>query len=78
MLRNLSAEMARHGIAERDIAAEIEKSIRSVHDKINGKFSFSMPDAIRIRDRFFPGMTLEYLFKQDGRKTEADHDTART
>ena len=62
MLKNLSAEMVRSGISTRDIAAVIGKTQRSAQDKVRGAFPFSMPEAIKIRDSLFPGMTLEYLF----------------
>lgn len=62
MIRNLNAEMARHGLRDGDIALEIGKTVRSVHDKISGKYPFHMSEAVQIRDKFFPGMTLEYLF----------------
>lgn len=54
MLRNLIAKMARHGVSEQDIAKEIGKLVRSTRDKLKGIYTFSMPEGIRIRDKFFP------------------------
>lgn len=62
MLSNLRAEMARFNVSPADIAKEIGKSDRCVRDKISGKTDVSVPEAMGIRDRFFPGLSLEYLF----------------
>lgn len=62
MTRNLSAEMVRYGVSISDINRVIGKTERSTRDKINGKFAFTFPEAIKIRDTFFTGMSLEYLF----------------
>lgn len=62
MLSNLRAEMARYGVSVSDIATVTGKTDRSVRDKINGKRDFTLPESAAIRDSFFPGMSLEYLF----------------
>lgn len=62
MFKNLSAEMARYGVSTNDIRIAIGKSERATRDKLAGKVDFSFPEAAKIRDSFFPGMTLEYLF----------------
>ena len=62
---NLKAEMARFGVSNRDIHLAIGKSERSVRDKLSGGFGFSFDEALLIRDRFFTGLSLEYLFRRD-------------
>lgn len=62
MLRNLLAEMARREVSINDLAKAIGKSERSVRDKVKGKYEFSVPEAKAIRDSYFAGMSLEYLF----------------
>lgn len=62
MLNNLSAEMARYGISINDIKTLIGKSDRTTRDKIRGRYDFSLPEAILIRDKLFPSLTIEYLF----------------
>lgn len=62
MLSNLRAEMIRYNVSIAKIAQVIGKTDRSVRDKVNGKYEFSVPEAGLIRDTFFPGMSLEYLF----------------
>lgn len=65
MLPNLRAEMVRIGIKTTDIARAIGKTERSVRYKVSGQRSFSVEEALAIRDRFFPGLSVEYLFSRD-------------
>jgi len=62
MLCNLKAEMARKQISAEMLAKAVGKSSRSMTDKVAGKFDFTFPECTTIRDKFFPGMSLEYLF----------------
>lgn len=62
LLCNLKAEMARRSISALDIAKEIGRTDRSVREKISGRSQFSMLEAATVRDKFFPGFSLEYLF----------------
>lgn len=62
MLSNLKAEMARANITIPAIAEAIKRSDRTVRERIKGNGAFSMPDAVTVRDAFFPGMDIEYLF----------------
>lgn len=65
LLCNLKAEMARRSISILDIAKEIGRTDRSVREKINGRTQFSVPEAATVRDKFFPGFSLEYLFTNE-------------
>lgn len=62
MLNNLKAEMARANVTIPDVAEAIKKSDRTVRERIKGHSCFSIWDAMVVRDAFFPGMDLEYLF----------------
>lgn len=62
MLNNLRAEMARNQVKTVDISSVIKRSDRAVRLKIAGENAFTVPEAVAIRDRFFPGLSLEYLF----------------
>ena len=42
-----------------------------MQDKTTGKFPFTYPEAKKIRDAHFEGLTLEYLFAETD-----DHPTA--
>ena len=60
MMRNLKAEMERYGVSIHDIHVLIGKTERSARD--NGKATFTLPEAVKIRDTYFRGMSIEYLF----------------
>lgn len=62
MLRNLKAEMVRYGITTTDLSRVSNKTERSIQLKVAGKNAFTFPEVVAIRDAFFPGMSLEYLF----------------
>ena len=62
LLRNLRAEMERYGVSVHDIHMLIGKTERCVRDKVNGRATFTLPEAIKIRDTYFQGMSMEYLF----------------
>ena len=64
-LPNLSAEMARAEITQESIADAIGRTPQSVSRWITGKGSPKVEDAFAIRDRFFPGMTVDYLFDDE-------------
>ena len=64
MYRNLIAEMARRGITTDDISRVIGKSVRTARDKLNGKYPFFFDEAVCIKQAFFSGMELEYLFAE--------------
>lgn len=77
MLRNLCAEMARHEVKTTDISKVIKKTDRSVRLKVAGANAFTMPEAIAIRDAFFSGLTLEYLFaRTDTGQPQAQQENA--
>ena len=65
-MQNLAAEMARNGVKICDLQRVMRCSESTVRHKIAGTTAFSINEALAIRDTFFPGMRLEYLFlKQD-------------
>ena len=64
-MRNLSAEMARYGVSNNDIQSLLSCTDKTVRNKLNGVTEFSFGEAMKIRDTFFPGIRLEYLFSQE-------------
>jgi hypothetical protein len=68
MYKNLRAEMARAGIKNADIQRAIGVSEKTVRLRLNGKSEFSYSEAAEIRDKFFPGLKIEYLFQRDGKE----------
>jgi len=61
-MKNLEAEMRRYGISCKDIAEHIVCSEKTARNKISGKSEFTFPEALKIRNDFFPSMRMEYLF----------------
>ncbi len=59
----LAGEIAKRGIAKKDIAANIGITPRTFSKKLHGITSFTWQEAIQIRDIFFSDMTVEELFK---------------
>lgn len=65
MYQNLKAEMARRNLTKRDIAQRLNKKERVIRNRFNGRTPFTLPEAFAIRDAFFPGASLDYLFQRD-------------
>ena len=64
-LSNLEAEMKRKGVSRSDIADTINVSYRTIHAKFNGESEWSYSDCVKVRDKYFSDMSLEYLFQID-------------
>lgn len=71
MFPNLRAEMVRHNVTAGDISKVTHKTDRSIRDKIAGRGDFSLTEVYAIRDAFFPGMELEYLFARNADSNSA-------
>ena len=61
-LRNLEAEMVRFGVTKSDIRRVLNCSDKTVDNKLSGATAFTVPEALKIRDTFFEGFRIEYLF----------------
>ena len=59
---NLEAEMVRKGMSKKDIAETLGVRIATVYNKLSGKHPFTLDEALKIKNKHFPGFTLEYLF----------------
>jgi hypothetical protein len=62
--------MARKGITMVDIANFLNLRYATVNDKVNGKYRFYYDEALKIKQRFFPNQSLEYLFEKDNEQSE--------
>lgn len=71
MLSNLLAEMVRFNITPKDIKEILSCTERTVTNKLNGDFEFSVSEAMKIRDAFFPGMRIAYLFQKNTEQKSA-------
>lgn len=59
---NLKAEITRHKVQVKDIAASIGISERTMKNKLNGVTDFTWGQACRIQKEFFPELSKDYLF----------------
>lgn len=60
---NLDAEKARYRVTSTMIAKVIGRSPETVKKKFTGAIDWKISEMLTVRDTFFPGMTLDYLFK---------------
>ena len=67
-MRNLSAEMARYGVTNADIQRLLSCTDKTVRNKIGGMSEFSISEAFKIRDTFFPSLPVEYPFSSADEK----------
>ena len=65
---NLKAEMARHDITIKDLMEATGKSRPGVSNNLNGRGCFSVDESLKIRDKLFPGLSIDYLFASDGKE----------
>lgn len=73
MFRNLEAEMVRKGVSKKEMAALIGVSYNTIRNKINGKQKFLYDEAFKIREYFFPELSLEYLFETENQSGPKSH-----
>lgn len=67
MFPNLEAEMARSGVSRSDVARVLGKSYASTSRIFREETAtFSVADAIKLKESFFDDCSIEYLFKEPG------------
>lgn len=64
-MKNLQAEMKKNSVSLYDMQSVLGCTERTVRNKLSGRTDFSYSEVRKIRDTFFPGMQLEYLFNDD-------------
>lgn len=62
---NLKAEMAKRDVTIEAISKHLKLHRGTVAGKVNGPSRFSIDEALEVRDTFFPGVELSYLFGPD-------------
>lgn len=62
---NLKAELARKGVSMEEVSKALEIHRNSVANKINGDTPFTVEEAFKIQKRYFPKLSLDYLFATD-------------
>lgn len=62
---NLEAEMARGGIAQKDIAELLGKDPTTICNWMNGRSGdFPVGAVFRVKEELFPNCTVDYLFER--------------
>lgn len=62
---NLIGEMAKRKVSIEDIAKLLDIHRNSVSNKINGDSPFSIEQAMKIQETYFPDLELKFLFKKE-------------
>lgn len=63
---NLKGEMAKKNITMEELSKLLGIHRNSVANKINGDSNFSVEEAFMIQKRYFPQLSLNYLFRKEG------------
>jgi len=63
----LRAEMARKGLKAVDVAKAIGISDKTAYKKLSGASPFTLSETIKVRDKYFPSMSIEELFLSEER-----------
>lgn len=72
MYPNLNAEMARNKIEQKDIAKALNKGADGISLKFNGKRAWLLDEAKEIKRKFFPKLTLDYLFQTESERIKVN------
>ena len=62
---NLKGEMAKRDITTEKISNLLNLHRNSVSNKLKGLSSFSIDEAMKVKDAYFPDCAIEELFKKD-------------
>ena len=65
---NLKAEMTRRHILINELSRVTGKSRSAVSKNLNGFGSFTVDEAMAIRDAFFPEVSIDYLFTRTSKE----------
>jgi plasmid maintenance system antidote protein VapI len=63
MHQKLADLMKDKNITQADLAKLLDRRTATISDKIRGLFPFSLNEAMRIRDTFFPEYDIDDLFE---------------
>lgn len=61
----LIGEMAKQKVTKRDLSDLLGVHWNSITNKISGESDFSVTEAIKIRDKYFPEWEIENLFRRE-------------
>ena len=60
---NLKGEMAKKGVTIEEVSKLLNIHRNSVANKLNGDSSFTIEEAFKVHDAYFPKLSLNYLFE---------------
>ena len=52
------------GYSQKEIAQSVDMHPRTFCEKLKGKYSFSLDEAIDIKEKFFPDVSMDYLYSK--------------
>lgn len=61
----LEAKIAEHGVKKKDIASALGITARALSSKLTRKVSFTLDEALTIKQMFFPEVPAEKLFEHE-------------
>lgn len=61
-LSNLEKEMKQKGVSRKDVAELLGLTYRTIHSRFNGASDWTFPECVKVRNKYFPGKDLEWLF----------------
>lgn len=67
-LNNLKAELVKRGIKQYVIAESLNMTASNLNRKLAESVPFMRDEMYAIRGRYFPELTIDYLFQSDGDK----------
>ena len=73
---NPRAEMARRGLTSQRLAQALRLNPGTLSAKLNDPSRLRLDEAFLLRDRFFPGESVEYLFDRHAGQPPVPEDTA--
>ena len=68
--KNLKGEMARENITIEEISKLLGIHRNSVANKLNGDSAFTIDEAFKIQETYFPKLSLSYLFSTEQKEGE--------
>ena len=63
-MQNLLAEMRRYGVRNKDLSQVLSLTDRTITNKLSGETEITVSEALAVRDAFFPGLRISYLFAE--------------
>lgn len=61
---NLKGEMAKKGVSIEELAKLLNIHRNSVANKLNGDTPFTIDEAFKIHEAYFPQLSLNFLFEK--------------